>query len=299
MRDRQLTMAGRNGQTVTLEANGIAQTETSPNGRTITTTVTATNRDLTINYAGDRMNDYYVNFAPSRDGQLRVTRRIYIENESKTVTAVSVYDKISPTADWNAVGGSNGTPIGQNVNSYLIPNNTQIIATLDTPLSTRSARAGNNFSMTVTSPSRYNGAIIEGTVSGDRSGVIAGRANMSLTFNTIRMPGDNRTYNFAGIVDQVRNTNGDVLNVNNEGVIRDSSQTNKTVTRAGIGALLGGIIGAIAGGGSGAAIGAGVGAGAGAGTVVLQGRDNLDLQAGSEFSITATAPANISQPLQP
>jgi len=87
--------------------------------------------------------------------------------------------------------------------------------------------------------------------------------------------------------------NGNVINVNNEGAIRDSSQGNKTVVRAGIGALLGAVIGAIAGGGQGAAIGAGVGAGAGAGSVILQGRDNLDLGAGSQFSITATAPSNV------
>ena len=81
--------------------------------------------------------------------------------------------------------------------------------------------------------------------------------------------------------------------VNNEGTVRDSNQTTKTVTRAGIGAALGAIIGAIAGGGQGAAIGAAVGAGAGAGTVVLQGRDNIELGQGSEFAITASAPASV------
>ena len=116
---------------------------------------------------------------------------------------------------------------------------------------------------------------------------------MSLNFQTIRMR-DGRTYTFAGIVEQVRETNGNVINVNNEGAIRDRSQTTTTASRAGVGAVLGAIIGAIAGGGSGAAIGAGVGAGAGAGTVVLQGRDNLELARGSQFTLTATAPANMS-----
>ena len=296
MRGQQVTMAGPNGQMITFQADGTRQTETSPRGRTVTTSVTATDRDLTINYEGDRMNDYYVSFMPMRDGQLQVTRRVYLEGQNETVTAVSVYDKVSPNPQWaqNSVG-SNNAPLGQNVNAYLIANNTPIVATLDTPLSTRNSRDGEPFTMTVVSPGQYRGAVIEGTTSGERSGAITGRANMSLNFNTIRM--GSRTYNFAGIVDQVRNTNGDVLNVNNEGVVRDSSQTNKTVTRAGIGAVLGGIIGAIAGGGSGAAIGATVGAGAGAGTVILQGKDNLDLAAGSEFSITATAPSYVGQPL--
>jgi len=64
----------------------------------------------------------------------------------------------------------------------------------------------------------------------------------------------------------------------------------RPATRAGIGAVLGALIGAIAGGGSGAAIGAGIGAGTGAGTVLIQGRDNLRLEAGSQFMITSTGP---------
>jgi hypothetical protein len=301
MRGRQITMAGPNGQTVTFDVDGQPQTETNQRGRSITTTVSATNNELTINYEGDRMNDYFVSFAPQRNGQLRVTRRIYLENQNQTVTATSVYDKTSRTADWSAVGsaGNNNFPGGQNNNAFIIPNNTQLIARLNTPLSTRSARVSSQFTMTVTSPSRYEGAVIEGTVSsGERSGVLTGRANMTLNFETIRLRGDNRTYNFAGLVEQVRDTDGDVLNVNNEGVVRDNNQTQKTVTRAGIGAVLGGIIGAIAGGGSGAAIGAAVGASAGAGSVVLQGRDNLDLNAGAEFTITATAPSYVGQPLR-
>jgi hypothetical protein len=121
--------------------------------------------------------------------------------------------------------------------------------------------------------------------------MVSGRANLAFDFDTIRLR-NGSSYRFAGIVDQVREPDGDVVSVNNEGTVRDSNQTKKTVTRAGIGAALGAIIGAVAGGGSGAAIGAGVGAGAGAGSVILQGRDNLELPTGTEFSVTATAPVN-------
>ena len=173
-------------------------------------------------------------------------------------------------------------------------NNTAIVAALDSPLSTKTAADGDRFSMTVTSPSQYTGAVIEGNVVGQKSGVISGRATMSLTFNTIRVL-DGGTFTFAGIVDQVRDTNGDAITVNNEGQIQDKSQTKNTVIRAGVGTAIGAIIGAIAGGGKGAAIGAVIGGGAGAGSVVLQGRDNLELAAGSQFSITATAPSNVGQ----
>jgi len=291
-RGQQITLASSNAPSVEMTADGTSHSETSPNGRTVTTSVTATNREVTINYEGDRTNDFYLTFTPAGRDQLRVTRRLYLENQNKTVTVTSVYDRTSETAQFNSVfnnqnvGGSTGS-------GWAIPNNTSIMATLDTPLSTRTMRDGDRFSMTVSSPSNYRGAVIEGRVVGDSSGRVTGRANMSLNFDTIRMR-DGRTYQFAGIVDQVRQPNGEVVSVNNEGQVRDGSQTQQTVTRAGIGAALGAIIGAIAGGGSGAAIGAGVGAGAGAGSVILQGRDNLELATGSQFSITATAPPNVA-----
>ncbi len=292
-RGQQVTMSSANAASVELTADGRDNTETSPNGRTVTTSVTATNRDLTISYEGDRMNDYNVVFMPVGNRQLKVTRRIYLENQNQTVTATSVYDKTSETADWNTAiypTDTNNTSNG----SFIIPNNTRMTATLNTALSTRNVRDSDQFSMTVTSPNEYNGAVITGTVSGDKSGVVSGRANMSLNFDTILLR-NGSTYKFAGIVDEVRSSNGDTINVNNEGTVRDSNQTTKTVTRAGIGAALGAIIGAIAGGGQGAAIGAGVGAGAGAGTVILQGRDNLELGIGSTFTITATAPAGYTR----
>ncbi|MBK7393977.1 MAG: hypothetical protein IPI64_11875 [Chloracidobacterium sp.] len=286
---RQVTMSSTNAASVVLNADGTKQTETSPNGRTVTTTVTATRSDLTINYEGDRMNDFYVSFMPITNNQLKVTRRLYLENQNTTVTSTSVYDKTSPTAIWNTTDPVNtGT-----TNGFIIPNNTNIVATLDGAVSTRTARDGDRFSMTVTSPSQYNGAVIEGNVVGERSGVVSGRANLTLSFNSIRLR-NGQTYRFAGIVEQVEDTDGRLITVNNEGTVQDKSQTGTTVVRAGIGAVLGAIIGAIAGGGDGAAIGAGIGAGAGVGTVVLQGRDNLDLAAGSRFTITATAPANVS-----
>jgi hypothetical protein len=147
--------------------------------------------------------------------------------------------------------------------------------------------------MNVTSPDIYRNAVIEGRVAQiDNSGRLSGRANVSLEFDTIRMR-DGRSYRFAGIIDSVRAVNGDNVSVNNEGTVRDSNQTKKTVTRAGVGAALGALIGAIAGGGSGAAVGAAVGAGAGAGSVLIQGRDNVELTQGTEFGITSTGPNNV------
>lgn len=296
-RGQQITMASSMSQQISFNADGVSRSETNQNGRVINTRVTATNSDLTIDYEGDRMNDFYVSFMPMNNGQLRVTRRVYLENRNETITVNSVYDKTDQVARWNSITYQNNTysnNTNTNTNTYsdfVIANNTRLVATLDTAVSTRTFRDGDRFSMTVTSPSQYQGAIIEGRVNGQKSGVVSGRANLAFDFDTIRLR-NGSTYRFAGIVDTVREPDGDNVSVNNEGQVRDGNQTTKTATRAGIGAALGAIIGAIAGGGQGAAIGAGVGAGAGAGSVILQGRDNLELPTGTEFSLTATAPVN-------
>src|SRR5436190_1349101 len=88
---------------------------------------------------------------------------------------------------------------------------------------------------------------------------------------------DGRTYQFAGFLDSVRTSNGETVQVDNEGTVRDQNQTKTTEERAAIGTAVGAIIGAIAGGGKGAAIGAILGAGAGAGSVYAQGRDDLGI----------------------
>lgn len=307
--ERRLTspdmlMIEKQGQTVTLgssnssqasfSADGVTRSESSNNGRTVKIRATSTKTDLTINYEGDRMNDFFVSFTPVGYSQLNVVRRIYLENRNETVTVKSVYDKINRTAQWDTTNYPNTTVSNNDVNEFVIPNNTRLTATLDTPLSTKTVKDADRFTMTVTSPSQYQGAIIQGSVIGEKSGIVSGRATISLNFETIRLTNGN-TYRFTGIVEQVRQPNGDQVKVDNEGSVRDKNQTTKTATRAGIGAVIGAIIGAVAGGGQGAAIGAVIGGGAGAGTVILGGRDNLELQNGSEFTITSTAPANVAR----
>ncbi len=293
-RSNQVTIASSTAPDVTFTADGVARTETTGNGRSIRVTATTTYDGVSLNYEGDRINDFYVNFNRLSNGQLRVVRRLYLENRNETVTVASVYDKVSERADFSMV--NNNQTVGNNtgnINDFIVANNTKIMARLTTPVSTKVSQNGDRFQMEVTSPSQFDGAIIEGRVAKtERSGRVSGRANVSLEFDTIRLR-NGQTYRFAGIVDNVRTASGETVSVNNEGTVRDNNQTTKTVTRAGIGAALGALIGAIAGGGQGAAIGAGVGAGAGAGTVILQGRDDVELGDGTEFMITASAPNSV------
>ncbi len=293
----QVTIASSTAPQISFNADGTARTETNGNGRSVKITATTNYDGVSLNYEGERMNDFYVNFMPMSNGQLKVIRRVYLENQNQTVTVASVYDKVSQTAQWSQIGNgqiNNNTTTGSLNNTFVVPNNVKLTAVLTTPVSTKTSQNGDRFQMEVSSPSQYNGAIIEGRVAKtERSGRVSGRANVSLEFDTIRLR-NGQTYRFAGIVDAVKLSSGENVTVNNEGTVRDNNQTTKTATRAGIGAALGALIGAIAGGGQGAAIGAGVGAGAGAGTVILQGRDDVELDNGTEFSITSSAPASVS-----
>jgi hypothetical protein len=293
---RSITMASSLSPQVTFEADGVARTETTNRGRTIRTTATATRDAIEISYVGERSNDFYLTLLPTRDNQLRVTRKLYLENRNETVSVSSVYDKIDTVAQWSNVTVESPYPndnTGVATGDFYIPNGTRLTAVLNNTVTSKATQVGDRFTMNVTSPDIYRNAVIEGRVSQiDNSGRLSGRANVALEFDTIRMR-DGRSYRFAGIIDSVRTVNGDNVSVNNEGTVRESNQTKKTVTRAGIGAALGALIGAIAGGGSGAAVGAAVGAGAGAGSVLIQGRDNVDLGQGTEFTITATGPNRV------
>jgi hypothetical protein len=166
-----------------------------------------------------------------------------------------------------------------------------LTASLNQRLSTRQTREGDRFTLNVTGPGQYRGAVIEGFVArSDRPGRVSGRADMTLDFDRIRMR-DGRTYEFAGIIDNALLPNGERVRVDREGNVKEvDSQTERTVGRSAIGGAIGALIGAIAGGGKGAAIGAAVGVGAGAGSVFIEGRDDLDLPIGTEIFIRASAP---------
>src|ERR1043166_2229151 len=173
---------------------------------------------------------------------------------------------------------------------FILTNGEEVVAVLDNDLSSATAREGDRFTATLRLPSQYAGATVEGHVTNvRRSGRISGRSQMTLNFDNIRLR-DGRSYRFAGLVESVRTSQGDIVRVDNEGSVRDDSQTTKTAERAARGTAVGAIIGAIAGGGKGAAIGAIVGAGGGAGSVYVQGRDDLDLTRGTEITIRATGP---------
>jgi hypothetical protein len=290
--ENSVTMASSRGQRVTFEADGQVRTEQGSAGRTVNTRATLYGDQLVVTTTGNRGNDFAVTFEPIDDGRnLRVTRRIYDDSLRQPLTVQSFYRKSSDEAQWNIYSTNQGARSQTDSAAVdFVASGTRLVATLDNALSTRNAHAEDRFTMTTRSPSQYEGAVIQGTVSSvNASGRLSGRADMALNFERIRMR-DGRTYQFAGVIENVRTANGDTISVDNEGTVADNSQTDKTVQRGAIGAALGAIIGAISGGGKGAAIGAAIGAGGGAGTVIVQGRDQLDLPRGTELTITSSVP---------
>ena len=302
---RRITIVSNNAPQVTFQADGRAATETRPNGRTVRTAATLSRNALTISSLGDRGSDFQVTMEPIDNGRaLRMRRSFYSDRIQQPVVAESFYTRTSDVAQLDLYNGDRRNPGGpgpgpgpndRRGRDFVITDGTRITATLNNDLTTKEARPGDRFTLTVRSPRQYEGAVIEGfLVDADRSGRVTGRAELNMDFDSIRIR-DGRKHDFAGYIEQVRTADGKDVKIDNEGAVKDrGSQTERTVVRSGIGAALGAIIGGIAGGGSGAAIGAAVGAGAGAGSVILQGRDDLTLRQGSEFVLRASSPRSFT-----
>jgi hypothetical protein len=294
VRGQNVTLASTRASQISFLADGRERVETNANNRTVRSRATLTGDQLMVSTTGDRGNDFSVTFDAIDNGQrLSVTRRVYVQGLTSPVVVQSLYDKTSDVARFDIYNPSTypGSPTSSNA-GFVVPDGTRIVGVLDSDLSTRTAAVGDRFTLHVTDPAEFSGATIEGHVSQiERSGRVTGRSVMTLDFDSIRLR-DGRSYTFGGLVEGVRTTGGEVVRVDTEGAVRDDSQTTKTETRAAIGTAVGAIIGAIAGGGKGAAIGAILGAGGGAGSVYVQGRNDLELNRGTEITIRAGAPLN-------
>lgn len=309
IRGNQITLVTSNNQPLTFTADGREQVQTTADGRTVRVRTSLRGEELIVSSLGGD-SDFTITFTSTENGRsMKVTRRVTTAYLNQTVFAESVYQKTDAVA---RLGTYNGYPAGggystndpndrNNPNNYpsntpgrtgdyIVPNDTILYGTLENDVDTKVSQNNDRFRMTVTSPNAFRGAVVEGYLSGiDRSGRVTGRSEITFNFQTIRMP-NGRSYDFAGFLQSVTDENGKTIRIDDEGTAKGNSQTKETVKRAGIGAGIGALIGAIAGGAKGAAIGAAIGGGAGAGSVVLQGKDDLKLKAGSEMSVKSSSP---------
>jgi len=170
-----------------------------------------------------------------------------------------------------------------------VPDGTELMLRLTTPLSTKTNSQGDRFTATVVQPNTYEGATVEGHIAKiERSGKLTGQTEMALDFDSITLRGG-RSAPLHGQIEKV-NVNQSVKAVDAEGDIQSSSKTRDTEIRGAGGGALGAIIGAVAGGGKGAIIGAILGGGVGAGSVYVQGSKDLILDSGTEMTIRTSAP---------
>jgi hypothetical protein len=290
-RGTSVTIASSRAPQISFVADGREQVETNENGRTIRVRARFTGDQLNIERTGERAQDFTVTFDPIDNGRrLLVTRRLYADQLTQPVIVQSYYDRSSDVAQLDLYRGTEDYGNVATNGDFVVANGTEIVAVLNSDLSTETTREGDRFTMTVRSPNAYEGATLEGHVTNvERSGRITGRSQLTLDFDNIRLR-DGRSYRFEGYLETVRTSDNEVVRVDNEGAVRENDQTGRTVTRTAIGTAVGAIIGAIAGGGKGAAIGAVIGAGAGAGSVYIQGRQDLELHPGTEVTLRATGP---------
>jgi hypothetical protein len=177
----------------------------------------------------------------------------------------------------------------------LIPQNTVLLAELDSRLSTDATQVGDRFQARVIEPREYDGAIIEGHVSRvKRAGKVKGVAELQLSFDEIRMP-DNRHGNLrAELIEVVDNYgNSGVGDVDREGGVKGKDSTKDDVSKVGAASGIGAVIGLIAGGGKGAAIGAIIGGAAGTGGVMTQRGKDIRLERGQQIRLRTSTDAQL------
>ena len=311
VRGNQVTLASSNASQLTFTADGRDRTENAADGTPIRVRSTLRGQELTVSSLGGE-TDYTVVFTPIDNGKaLRVTRRITTDYLRETVFAESVYAKTDGAAKFdnspNYDDGGNYSSSDQNdhrtnspnnyptvkngrTGEFIVSNGTIVTGILEKGIDTKVSQNKDRFEMTVQSPNEYRGATVEGYLSGvNRSGKISGRSQITFNFERIRLS-NGRVYDFNGFLQSAADENGKTVKVDTEGTARGDNQTTETVKRGGIGAGIGAIIGAIAGGGKGAAIGAIIGGSAGAGSVIVQGKDDLQLKAGSTITVQASSP---------
>lgn len=306
VRGGRVVIATSNSAPITLEADGRDRDVMTSNGQRVKVRATLRGQDLTI-ATRDSNTDFTVTYSPQDNGNsMKVTRRVTTSYLNQTVFAESFYNKTDQVArlgiDNNNDNGGYSSNDDDDYNyptstgnsnrrgDFIVPNGTRLTGILQNDISTKVSQNNDRFRLVVESPNQFRGAVIEGFISGiQRSGKVSGRSKITFNFERIRLT-NGETYDFAGILESVTDTEGKTVKVDTEGVAKGGSQTKTTATRGAIGAGIGAIIGAIAGGGKGAAIGAIIGGSAGAGSVVLTGKEDLELKQGSSVTVESTSP---------
>jgi hypothetical protein len=164
-----------------------------------------------------------------------------------------------------------------------VPAGTIITVQLGSSISTKTARAGDNFSASVAQPVSVNGEVVipsgsnaTGTVTDSKGmGHFKGGALLAITLNSV----------------DVKGASYQVQTSPSEHSI--SGKGKRSAVIIGGGAGLGALVGGLAGGGKGAAIGAAAGAGAGTAGAAFTGNKDIVLPAESTVSFKLLQPVDV------
>ena len=168
--------------------------------------------------------------------------------------------------------------------TIVIPDGTNVVASLDTRLSTETNQTGDTFGATTIEPIIVDGrtavpagARIHGVLHDiQASGRTKGRAQMTLAYESI-VDSQGKTHAISA----------------QPLTLQAVSETRGDVEKIAAGGVLGGIIGALAGGKKGAVIGAGAGAGAGTVLMLATKGDEVELETGQRLNVQMTSSTSI------
>ncbi|MDD5544031.1 MAG: hypothetical protein PHX83_12730 [Acidobacteriia bacterium] len=183
-------------------------------------------------------------------------------------------------------------------NTVTVQEGTTLRVSLDSTLSTRSARPGDQFTATLREPIYVNGkeAIpygthIDGRVSQvERPGRVHGVGKLDIAFERISLPNG---YSETIVASTVGTEGTPGSKVGKEGTISGPSSRKRDVEETAAGGGIGAGIGAIAGGAKGTAIGAGVGVIIGLADSMRRRGKDLELAAGTNLVIRLDRPLNL------
>jgi hypothetical protein len=176
------------------------------------------------------------------------------------------------------------------VRYFTVPADTIMRVRMDTELSSKTARAGDRFSATVTEPVYGGGSGVDVVPTGSKVwGRVttvrrAGRrtpGNIAVSFYQVELPNGTR-HTINGSLSSLQ---ADDVNSDNEGTVSGKGNRKRDAVFIGGGAATGALIGAIAGGGKGAAIGAILGGGLGTGARVYEKEQDAEVKSGTQFGI--------------
>jgi hypothetical protein len=181
----------------------------------------------------------------------------------------------------------------------IVPAGTKVPVSLKHAINTKSAREGDSVYAETTFPVVQNdrvlipaGTYVQGKISNvKRAGRVKGRAEVLIHFTTLIYP-NGYTVLLPGAVENVPGADKTAIK-DQEGTIRQDSQTGEKVGTVATTAGTGAVVGGLSRGGKGAAIGAGIGGAAGAAIAMLSRGNDVKLDAGTTIEMVIQRPVEL------